>query len=59
MWDIPKGAAPGLINSGTKVFLNTAIGTELKLSVDIIYAMVLGEECGWINGLRRAMTLIS
>ena len=52
LWNVPKGAAPGFLNAATKIYLNTVIGTGLKLSVDAIYAMLLGEECGWINGLK-------
>ena len=53
LWNIPKGAAPGFLNAAIKIYLNTVIGTGLKLSVDAIYAMLLGEECGWINGLEK------
>ena len=55
LWNIPKGSAPGYLNAATKIYLNTVIGTGLKLSVDAIYAMLLEEECGWINGLKRAI----
>lgn len=53
LWNIPKDTAPGLLNFGTKVFLNTVIGTGLKLSVDAVYAMIIGEECGWISMIRK------
>ena len=52
LWNIPKSAAPGILNMGTKMFLNTVIGSGLKLTVDAVYAAILGEECGWISGIR-------
>ena len=58
LWNIPKGAAPGFVNISTKLYLNTVIGTGWKLTVDAIYAMVLGEECGWINGLKKVCDMI-
>lgn len=51
LWNIPKGAAPGALNFTTKILLNTVIGNSWKLTVDAIYASILEEECGWINGL--------
>ena len=54
-----KGAAPRFLNAATKIYLNTVIDTGLKLSVDAIYAMILGEECGWINGLKKIIDWIS
>ena len=58
LWDIPKGAAPGFVNLGTRMFLNTVIGGVWKLSVDAIYAMIIEEECGWVNGLISAVDWI-
>ena len=43
LWNIPKGAAPGILNTGTKMFLNTVIGSGLKFTVDAVYAAILGE----------------
>ena len=55
LWNIPKGTAPGLLNLATKMFLNTVIGGVLRLSVDAIYATILGEECTWIKGIKSIM----
>lgn len=52
------GAAPGVLNFATKLYLNTGIGTLWRLSVDVIYALILEEECGWVNALRTVMELI-
>jgi len=58
LWNIPKGVAPGLGNFAVKLYLNTVIGTGLKLTVDAIYALILKEECGWINGLESILRRI-
>ena len=58
LWNIPKGAAPGLGNFVVKLYLNTVIGTGLKLTADAIYALILKEECGWINGLESILRRI-
>ena len=58
LWNIPKGAAPGILNMGTKTFLNTSIGNGLKMSVDAVYAAILEEECGWISGMRTVQEWI-
>lgn len=52
------GAAPGIGNFAAKLFLNNVIGSGWKLSVDAIYAYILGEECGWINGLESILEWI-
>ena len=31
------------------------LGEEVDLREDAIYALILGEECGWINGLKTVM----
>ena len=56
--NIPKGAAPGMLNLSTKMFLNTVIGNGLKMPVDAVYAAILGEECGWISGIKTIMDWI-
>ena len=58
LWNIPNGAAPGALNFITKVSLNAIIGSGWKLSVDVIYAMVMEEECGWVNALKKIMEMI-
>lgn len=58
LWNIPSGAAPGIGNFAAKLFLNNVIGSGWKLSVDAIYAYILGEECGWINGLESILEWI-
>ena len=58
LWNIPSGAAPGVVNFAAKLFLNNVIGSGWKLSVDAIYEYILGEECGWINGLESILELI-
>ena len=58
LWNIPKGVAPGLGNFVVKLYLNTIIGTGLKLTADAIYALILKEECGWINGLESILRRI-
>ena len=58
LWDIPKGVAPGLGNFVVKLYLNTVIGTGLKLTADAIYALILKEECGWIKGLESILRRI-
>ena len=52
LWDIPKGSVSGILNKVTKIYLNSVIGGVLKMSVDAIYATILEEKCGWINGLK-------
>lgn len=52
LWDIPKGSVSGILNKATKIYLNSVIGGVLKMSVDAIYATILEEKCGWINGLK-------
>ena len=49
--NIPRGATPGIGNFVIRLYLNNVIGTGLKLFVDAIYALILEEECRWINGL--------
>ena len=51
LWDIPKNSAPGFLTLCEKVALNSAIGTGWKLSADLIYYAILGEDCAWANGL--------
>lgn len=58
LWDIPKGAAPGMLNLSTKMFLNTVIGNGLKMPVDAVYAAILREECGRISGIKTIMDWI-
>ena len=58
LWNIPKGIAPGLGNFAVKLYLNSVIGTGLKLTVDAIYALILKEKCGWINVLRSILRRI-
>ncbi len=58
LWNIPSGAAPGIGNLATKLFLNNVIGSGLKLSVDAIYALILGEDCGWINLVEKFLKLV-
>ncbi len=58
LWNVPKGVAPGAMNFLTKLYLNNVIGTGLKLSTDAIYAGILGEECGWINVLKKILKWI-
>ncbi len=58
LWNIPKGAVPGMLNLSTKMFLNTVIGNGLKMPVDAVYAAILGEECGWISGIKTIMDWI-
>ena len=58
LWNAPEGAAPGFLNLATKTVLNISIGTGWKLSVDAIYAKMIGEECGWINALKAVMEWI-
>ena len=53
-----SGAAPGISNFAAKLFLNNVIGSGWKLSVDAIYAYILGEECRWINGLESILEWI-
>lgn len=55
LWNIPKGAAPGFMNLSTKVVLNGVIGSGWKLTVDAVYAMILKEECGWINVVKKVI----
>ena len=31
---------------------------DIIISVDVIYAMILEEECGWINGLKWAINYL-
>ena len=49
LWNIPKGANPGLLNSASRIGLNFVIGTGWRLAADAVYADILGEECGWIK----------
>ena len=58
LWNIPSGTAPGIGNFASKLFLNSVIGSGMKLSVDAIYALILGEDCGWINGLEKFLKWI-
>lgn len=58
LWNIPKGVASGLGNFAVKLYLNTVIGTGLKLTVDAIYALILKGECRWINGLESILRRI-
>ena len=58
LWDIPKGTAPGFMNFITKATLNIVIGGEFKAIVDVIYASLIGEECGWVNALQKILDLI-
>ena len=58
LWNIPSGAAPGIGNFAAKLILNNVIGGVWKLTVDATYAHILGEECGWINGLESIIEWI-
>ncbi len=42
----------GILNEATKIYLNSVIGGVLKMSVDAIYAAIVEEKCGLINGLK-------
>ena len=48
---IPSGNGLRVVYSFGVVFL----GEEVDLREDAIYALILGEECGWINGLKTVM----
>ena len=58
LWNIPKGAVTGIGNFITKFLLNNILGNGTKLVVDSVYAMILGEECGWINVLKAIIEWI-
>ena len=53
LWNIPKGSAPGFSNLLTRILLNGIIGTTWKFTVDVIYSVIMGEECEWIESVRE------
>ena len=57
LWNF-DGAAPGLTNLTARVLLNAVIGGGLRMSIDAIYAKILGEECGWISFLEKTMNYL-